>query len=97
MKNLAKVSILVLSVFFLLAGCHDEGGGGGAQTSSNSDPDPQPNISVESFSASSESFSIRSDSLIDPLGPVETPEPTTLLLVGSGLLGLAGLRKKFKK
>jgi len=30
-----------------------------------------------------------------PNGPV--PEPTTILLLASGLLGLAGLRKKFKK
>lgn len=33
----------------------------------------------------------------DNTGQTPTPEPTTLLLLGSGLLGLWGARKKFRK
>lgn len=35
--------------------------------------------------------------IISDINPAPVPEPTTIILIGSGLLGLAGFRKKIKK
>ena len=37
------------------------------------------------------------DPLLEPIPPPGIPEPVTLLLVGTGLVGLVGFRRKFKR
>lgn len=83
MKNLIKLSILVLMVFFLFVGCREEGGRSGSGAASDPDPPVTPSVIVFEITTIPESTAV--------------PEPTTLLLFGSGLIGLWGLRKKFKK
>jgi len=62
---------------------HRGGNSGGITTTDNSGGN---GITVQDFNDSNNSV------------PVSVPEPVTILLVGSGLIGLAGLaRKKFKK
>lgn len=92
MKDLSKILILVLGTLFLLAGCND-GGSGGSGTVSGTDVSPQVNMSFGDSSGGSVDTT-----LFEAPTVVHNPEPTTLLLLGSGLIGLAGYgRKKFFK
>ena len=60
-------------------------------------PDNFLTISSQQYSEDYQDFQIRANVTSAVLSPTSAPEPTTMLLLGLGLMGLAGVRRKMKK
>lgn len=54
-------------------------------------------VGIKSITVGVEPIALRHSWVIDNLTITPIPEPTTMLLLGTGLIGLAGTRRKFRK